>query len=93
MAGSQSNSQVPMFVSYVCTLTETHASFIPTTSSPGLVTSHLLRYAAQKVEAGKLPPSFYKAIITTMPKLNESLHGNRKLQSSFTCEHQDKHPK
>lgn len=43
----------------------------PTIYSPGLITSHPLRWAAQKEKEGKVPNSFCKAVITMMPKHNE----------------------
>lgn len=64
-------SRIPMSVSYICAFAIMHLSFIPTVSSCWVIPTHLLRYATQKEKEGKLPNSFYKAIITVMPKLNE----------------------
>jgi len=60
-----------MLVSYICAFSVMLFFFILTTSSLGLIPSHPLRCAAQKEKEGKLPNSFYKAVITMMPKHNE----------------------
>ena len=66
-----SKSHIPVFASYICAFAIMRLSFIPTMSSWWVIPTHLLRYATQKEKEGKIPNSFYKAIITVMPKLNE----------------------
>ena len=56
------------------------------------LTPSLLKLFQKIAEEGKLPNSFYEAIITLIPNLTKMPQKKRKLQANITDEHRCKNP-